>query len=638
MRLLTLFGLFAFLFPLPTRGTPAPDSYKGPVKVELLKFLSARQLQAGSSVFARVKGDWSGLGCTLRDGAIIEGKVVLASPRTKHNSVSQLALSFSSAQCGGLELAPFPLLLAAMSAAPESESAVPVIRNMGNPRGVPQGAISSLQQLSNQMQLAKTAKPAPSPTPAFGQVLGIRGVKLDVAAGPERSSLLSAKGRDIALEPHTLLLLVPTSIAFEARPASSSIVSRSDSSVTPAEVADAAIPADPVATPDFARCSPPSCSTDLPTATDRVSSHPVRSIPIRALGYAPRIDATFTALDNNESVAWIGEGRVLLAFNPHRLVHREGLTTSDAPLRSIHAVLIDLAQNRVISRLDWELSDSGKYLWQLSPDRILVHAGHELRAYNAQLRLVSNLLLPGSLAFLRVSPDRKTICVGIVRERHAPALHAQLQTDLGHQPPEDVDILVLDREFKMVAHSTTTSEILPPTLLNEGQVMLLAEPDHRYRLQILHWTGQETTMARFSSVCTPDLGSISPDFVFLRSCEPSTGAQEFRIIRPDGGLVLKGTADPGELEHEAGDGSASQTFAVRFLRASPSVRIGFPFKATDLNGEEIRVYRASDGRRIAAIHAEAPAPSRGGFALSPDGSQLAVVAGAQLSIYSVAAN
>jgi len=102
--------------------------------------------------------------------------------------------------------------------------------------------------------------------------------------------------------------------------------------------------------------------------------------------------------------------------------------------------------------------------------------------------------------------------------------------------------------------------------------------------------------------------------------------------------VLKGTADPGQLGHEARGENASKTFAVRYLRAAPSVRFGFPFRGTDLLGEEVRVYRAADGRRLAAIHAEAPAPSHGGYALSPDGSQLAVMADARLSIYAVPTN
>src|ERR1700751_5367011 len=91
-----------------------PASYHGPVKAELIKNLDVRRIQTGSSVFARVTADWTGLGCTLRSGAIIEAKVEIALPRDKAKNGSQLALSFSKAQCGGNEMAPIDLVLAAV--------------------------------------------------------------------------------------------------------------------------------------------------------------------------------------------------------------------------------------------------------------------------------------------------------------------------------------------------------------------------------------------------------------------------------------------------------------------------------------------------------------------------------------------
>ena len=264
-----------------------------------------------------------------------------------------------------------------------------------------------------------------------------------------------------------------------------------------------------------------------------------------------------------------------------------------------------------------------------------VHAGHELRIFDSQLRLTAHLLLPGPVAFLRVSPNGEIISLGIIRERHTSALHARLQSDLGHQPSEDVDLVVMDRTFKILAHSSTASGFIPPTLLNEGQVLLLSQPDHRYRLQFMDWHGRVSTLARFSSACVPDLGSTMPDLLFVRSCQISSGTPELRVMRSDGKLMLKSLAEFGELGHDVAGQASPGVFALSYLRAAPSVRLGFPFHGADLLGEEVRIYRAADGLRIAAIHAEAPAPSHDGFALSPDGSHVAVIADAQLQLYSV---
>jgi hypothetical protein len=45
-----------------------------------------------------------------------------------------------------------------------------------------------------------------------------------------------------------------------------------------------------------------------------------------------------------------------------------------------------------------------------------------------------------------------------------------------------VEIRILDKDFKTVAQITTSSEVLPPTLLNSGQVQLVAKYEEQYRL------------------------------------------------------------------------------------------------------------------------------------------------------------
>ena len=47
-----------------------------------------------------------------------------------------------------------------------------------------------------------------------GDVLDIKGLKLELGKGPNRSSLLSSRSRDVSLYKYTQLLLVPASIAF----------------------------------------------------------------------------------------------------------------------------------------------------------------------------------------------------------------------------------------------------------------------------------------------------------------------------------------------------------------------------------------------------------------------------------------
>ena len=609
-------------------------------------------MQVGSPVFVRVTADWTGLNCTLRKGAIIEAKVETAARRVKGGKGSELALSFSKAQCSGAEMAPLDLVLAAVAYIPQedhdSSNQLPVVRYMANP-GIhsmgpgataggnlpPTDATSEETIFTKGDEFRAMGQSGRRPNLKPGDVYGVKGVKMELGAGPHRSSFLTSQKRDIALDEKTELLLVPTAVAFV--PAAASLpAGAANAAATPGPpetVNSSAIVS--AAAEEFEPCVPPSCTTDLPAATEHIAGHPVESIAVRPLGYSPRPEKVITELDNDDALAWLGPDRLLIAFNPHKLIYREGDTSADAPLRTIRAVLLDTGRKQVVSTANWELSDSGKYLWQISGDRVLAHVGNELRAYDAQLQLLNRLPLAGPLEFVRISPNGEVIAVAVLKERHTPELHAKLREALEHEPQEDVEVMILDKDFKTIAHASTTSDVVPPTLLNEGQVNLLAQPNHRYRLSLLTWKKQARTLARFSSACRPQLSTLAPDVVFVRTCEKSYGAPEIRVLRANGQVVMHGKADLGELEYEAKGNPASGTFALKVLHTTSTLPAGSEFHGSDLNAVEFRVFRAADGKRLSTIRTEAPPPSHDGYCLSPDGSQIAVLAGGQVNIFPV---
>lgn len=622
------------------------NSYHGAVAVELLKSLHVRHVQNGSSVFVRVIADWNGLGCSLRRGAIVEAKVEVAVPRVKGGNGSQLALSFDKAQCSGAEMAPLDLVLAAVYWTPDDRDTsgdYPIVRygsTQNASLGVSPQAASMQQSLSIiGIESIGLNKLAARPNLHAGDVYGIRGLKLRIGAGPGRSSVLSSKDRDVSLEESTQFLLVPSSVAFLSIPVSVAESSPPGAGATskplPHPLSSAGRPSPAM---EFESCQPPSCTVDLPTADEAIPGHPAKSFQISALGYAPRPIKEISQLENDEALQWLGPHQLLLAFNPHTLVPRDAAIAADTPVREIHAALLDTEANQVLSTADWELPDTGRYLWQLSGNRILVHAGDELRVYDSKLALISRVALAGPLAFVQISPNGELIAIAVIKERHTEELHRRLRDALDREPEEDVDILILNQQFKTIARATTTSNIMPPILLNEGQVTLLAGSRGRYRISMLTWENQSRTLARFTSVCTPGLLSLAPDLVLVHTCGSSNGSTEFRVLRPNGQVVMHGKYDSWDLGLEAKGNSASQTFAVRVMHSSSPVVPGMMFHASDLVQEEIRVYRATDGKRLAVVRTEAPAASHDGYSLSPDGSQLAVFSGTHVGIYTIPTN
>jgi hypothetical protein len=353
------------------------------------------------------------------------------------------------------------------------------------------------------------------------------------------------------------------------------------------------------------------------------------------LGYAPRPGQQFGALTDDDAVGWLGPQQLLIAFNPHTLIDRAGDMSAGSALRRIHAVVVEPATSKVLSSADWFLPDMGEFMWQLAGGRVLVHVGNELRIYGEGMKVERQIPLDGPLMFVRLSPNGELMSIAIVRETHTPEQHAELRASLNMDPPENVEISVLDKDFKTVARATTSSKLMPPTLLNEGQVQLMRISNRRFALRLARWNGEATIVARFPSACLPDVSSFAPDLLMVATCELSTGSHEYRVLRPSGKVLLRGRPDP-QMAGQSAQGNG-HTFAVKNLHSSQSMLHNAHFEGSDLDYEEVRVYQSSDGRRVTSVRLQAPPPSHGAYALSPDGAQLAVIADAKVNLFSVPA-
>lgn len=625
-------------------------AYRRPVPVELVNYIDVHNFHAGSSFFVRVANDWAGLGCFLRSGQIIEAKVELASRRGKRSgkapTPSQLAVSFNNVPCL-YNKATISLVLAAVlwdSSSAIPNSAFPMIHKSF----VRTGSVSTIQGsfiVDGLRMEALKGKPGMRKPLEPEDVIGIPGVKLRIGAGPERCSILESFTRDVSLERDTAFVLVPASVAF-LHPSSVSLHGEADlpddeSPETELGGDDSGLgatvhvpAAEAIAEParEFLPCAPPACNADLPSTDQKVIGNATEAIAIGPLGYAPRPQREIQQLDEDDAVAWLGSRQLIVAFNPHKLIRREGMTIAGATVRRIHAVVLDVSSQTVVSTADWDLPDKGAYLWQLSGNRVLVHVGDQLQVLSEGLKVDTRIPMEGPLAFVRTSPNAELMAVATIHERHSAELHAKLREALSHEPDEDVQIRIFDRNFKIVAQATSSREIMPPILLNEGQVRLLASSESKYRLELLPWLGGSASVARFRSACLPSVSSFAPDLLFVTTCSQSR-IHEYRVLRPDGAVVMHGNADPQNLGQEAL--GAGEKFAVKVLHARSAVVDGSLFHGSDLDHVEVRIYRTEDGRRVSVIQTATPPPSRGGFALSSDGGQLAILSNSRVSLYSL---
>jgi hypothetical protein len=460
-----------------------------------------------------------------------------------------------------------------------------------------------------------------------GDVIGIKGYSLDVGGGPEHSSMLAAKGHDITLSAYSQILLVPASAVFET--AAPFAVPKA----LPKEAAALVAPVPAPVVNDLEVCAPPGCAVDLPVNPAELAGHDAAAIAVKPLGYIPRPNKLLDGFDHEEAIAWLGPHQLLFVFNPHLLVKR---ASGSETARVLRAVLLNTESRSIVRAVDWEITDRNEYLWRLAGGRVLAHVGNELRVYSADLDVERRIPLAGPLAFVRTSPNGEVMAVATRHERHSRELHQKLRDDTGWEPEEDVEVSILNKDFEKIAQAATTSSLQPPTLLNEGQAKLLAQPGQHYRIAMTTWDSKTSTLARFKSYCTPELSSIAPDLLFLLSCDVDGAAVHYRAIRADGKMLLHGDHIHGDLAHDAAGGT--DTFAVKVVKAERPITPGGGFKPSELSSQEVRVYRASDGKKLITARIKDPVASHGTYALSPDGSQLAVLSESQISFFAVPAS
>jgi hypothetical protein len=451
-----------------------PPTDRTPIQAELLKSIEAGRVQVGDAVYAKVDLAWNNSACKLREGAILKGRIVTETPRSKAEK-SGIALLFDSGQCGGRDMKALPLTVAALLA-PDPSRGSSLYGDQQSPPlneavGLGLGQAGTGSPMRSMLAAAQTVliEPPRNKPPQLvmpGQVIGIGDLKLAVGSGPEGSSVLTSEKHNLRLESGSRLLLVPRVTTEVTQP-------------NPAETAPGATPPSPNPTSDADAfdeaeiCVPPACSLALATSPSETTFRAADfTMPLKPLGFSASADQAMYDFDHAVTVSYLGSGRLLFTFNPHLLVSR---TTADITLPKLHivrAALIELPTMKVLRTVDWRIHDTRQYLWPIGPDHVLVHVGGELRLYDLNLKVEQKLPLNGSLAFVAVSPSGSYMAVGVIRERHTEAIHQELRDAEDREPEEDVEVKVLDSNFHPLASVMRSSREVPPVLSEDGEIRI----------------------------------------------------------------------------------------------------------------------------------------------------------------------
>jgi hypothetical protein len=621
----------AFLLrPLCSAADQPAD--RTPIQAELVRSIEAGRVQVGDPVYAKVALAWDHSGCKLREGAILKGHIVTQTPRSKAVRSSGIALLFDTGQCGGRDMKPLPLTVAAVLAPdPMGGSSL-----FGDRENQPlneavglslNGGMRSMQSAA-QTAILEPPRSKPPQTVMPGQVIGMGDVKLTVGNGPEGSSILTSEKHNMRLESGSKLVLVP-SVTAAAADSNSAESSSGTAPTSPTPSFDDAIDEAEI-------CVPPSCSLALSESQPEIPSQTADfTLPLKPLGFASSADQAMYDLDHADTVSYIGSDRLLFTFNPHLLVPR---TTADIALPKLHVVraaLIDLPTMKVLRTVDWRIHDTRQYLWSFGADHVLVHVGGELRLYDRNLKAEQRLPLDGPLAFVAVAPSGSYLAVGMVRERHTEAIHRELRDAEDSEPEEDVEVRVLDSSFHPLASVMRSSRDVTPVLSEAGEIRIPTIGKNRWRIAEYTWTGQRRVLSQVASTCRPEAASVPPNLLLVTGCDRIGNGKWFRVVRPDGKLVLKGESQSTEKGHTASGTAGASFFAVGVMELSKAIDDSAPFHSSDLKSLHVGVYGVENGKKVTGVSIPSPLPTVQTFALSPDSRHLAVLESDQIVVYSL---
>jgi hypothetical protein len=199
------------LLPLPSLSTiaraqaaTAPPTQ--PLFANLTMPLDISRAKIGTHVQARVVTPWTGSGCALRLGALVEGHVSQVERRSKTAPRSAMHLVIDSAECNHQHAIPFKATLIALlgpSDAPAGMGKAPPLTDTPLPIGM-----RSVEAAAAANQYALTGRSVPDQW-KIGMVVDVP-MNLSVGSGAEGGSIVWSTTIDARLEGQTTLILIET--------------------------------------------------------------------------------------------------------------------------------------------------------------------------------------------------------------------------------------------------------------------------------------------------------------------------------------------------------------------------------------------------------------------------------------------
>lgn len=359
-------------------------------------------------------------------------------------------------------------------------------------------------------------------------------------------------------------------------------------------------------------------------------------IPVAPLGYeAPGALYLLSGFAFN-SLDFIDSDHLLFTFHAAGLLRRERDATASDDDQMIHADVLAVPDGRVQAAADWRMHDHARYLWALSGGRFLVRQRDAYWTTDASLKLQALIRSPTPILTTEVSPDGRLMLIEDVYERHTPEEHKKLSLEDDDNPPaEDAIIAMLDVATKDIQAEFHVQEPMALPVTSSGYLEGEEKKAGDYVITYHPFHGEPVPLGSVASVCDPRATFISTTAVMIASCGPNTPDLYLDAWTIDGKKLWQGRRDGTLALPNVVPALDGNRFAIALLHLSHPATTPESITDGDVESQQVQVFDTKSGALLLATDASPILAAGQNFALSADGTRLAVLRNGVIDVYEI---
>lgn len=380
-------------------------------------------------------------------------------------------------------------------------------------------------------------------------------------------------------------------------------------------------------------CAPPLAAA-RPEKKDDSGPKPALRIPTAPLGYMAPNSFYLVARLSSVSLDFIDKDHLLFTFRVPGLMRRLPDSQPGDEDQSIRAVVLKLPDGEVESKTEWRMHDHSRYLWHLRDGRFFVRQRNTLFSTDKTLALEQYIHVDAPLESVQISPDRKLMVIEADEKKQTKDVASTAPT-LGDFEPErkPVQIFILHTDTRsVIAHSESLDAVEIP-LIGDGYLQAMAGQQNKWVVRYKPFNGEARHLIDVDSTCHPTTETVSPDVALVMSCPRSGDDHIVTAVDLEGKKLWEQRWESRYIWPTFQLAQNGSRFAYSSLQVSHPVGTMDPVDESNIVSQMVGVFDTETGHLVLVKNATPILSAGQNYAISPDGSQLAILRDGAIEVY-----